>query len=681
MPAIVLNGVHATLCPPYISLRSSHMDIPIWTPQHPELTNMYAFMEFVSKKRNLQFKNYQDLHTFSITHIGDFWEDLCVFFSVPFHQLPRSIIEPYLNRFGAHWFQGATLNVAQALLSHEDMNHIAVVTYNERGDITRWTYAELERVVSQCAAALSDFGVQPGDRVVGVLSNNIYAVIGMLASAAIGAIWSACSPDFGIDAIVGRFSQISPKVLWIEDGYQYLGKTHTHEKTIPYLGVSLETVEKIIVCPTMEMQFPESEGSKLVYWDNLVDKYPPRSMVYDAFPFDHPWYILYSSGTTGKPKCMVHGTGNTLIQHMKELGLHTNITPKDNLLFYTTCSWMMWNWMVSTLALGATITLYDGSPAYPHVSKMFEVIEQTKVTIWGTSAKFLSVLEQVGYEPKKRHNIEHLKTILSTGSPLLPNQYDFVDTHIGSHVQLSSISGGSDIISCFALGNPILPVYKGELQCVGLGMDVAVFDESGQPIENQKGELVCRKPFPSMPLYFWGDKDNQVYMQTYFQRYPMVWWHGDFASITEHHGLIIYGRSDTTLNPQGIRIGSAEIYQPLTHIPEIQDAVVVGVPYEGDVKLILFVVLQPTLELNDELKKLIARTIKQEASPRHVPHAIFQVPDIPRTLNGKVAEKAVQLTVLGQSIPNAEVLLNPESCDAFKGMLERLGWANKAMGC
>jgi acetoacetyl-CoA synthetase len=569
----------------------------------------------------------------------------------------------------ARWFAGAHFNFAEKLLSRND-DHPALVSIDERGSRHVLSYRELKNQVASCAAGLKKAGIVAGDRVGAVMPNVACTIIAMLATTALGATWSSCSPDFGAQAVIDRLGQIEPKLLFVCDGHFYNGKTHdAHEKIAEIISM-MPTVEKIVVCPVITDQPNLTSLKNAVTWDSFIQ--PTELLEFASLPFAHPLYILFSSGTTGKPKCIVHGAGGTLLQHVKELGLHTDIKPEDNLFFYTTCGWMMWNWMVSTLALGATLTLYEGSPTYPDANRLFQLIDQENITVFGTSAKFISAVEKEGVSPKQTLSLNNLRCILSTGSPLLPKNYDFVYQQIKSDVQLSSISGGTDIVSCFALGNPLLPVYRGELQCLGLGMSVEVFDEHGKPVLEERGELVCTKPFPSMPVEFWHDPGNALYHHAYFERFPCVWAHGDFAEITQHGGLIIYGRSDAILNPGGVRIGTAEIYRQVEKIPEVNDSVVISQDWQDDVRVVLFVKLAQDIQLTDELQTKIRQTIRENTSPRHVPAKILQVTDIPRTISGKIVEIAVRQTVHGQPINNLQSLANPEALADFKNRKELL---------
>ncbi len=643
------------------------MNTAVWTPKHPKESRMWQFMRFVGEQYQQDMTNYQQLHAWSVHQPELFWSSLCDFFNIRFDTPATQILSTYHQMMDAQWFNGATFNFAQKLLSQED-DHTALVSIDERGNRLVLSYRELKHQVSLCAAGLKYAGIVTGDRVGAVLPNVHYAIIAMLATVSIGAIWASCSPDFGAQAVVDRLHQISPKLLFVCDGHTYQGKIHLASTNIQYMMSKMPTVTQVVLCPIINDPSNVHTNPHTTIWDDFQK--PATHLEFTSLPFAHPIYILFSSGTTGQPKCIIHGAGGTLLQHIKELGLHTDLSTKDNFFFYTTCGWMMWNWMVSGLALGATLTLYDGSPTYPDMSRLFHLLDQEQITLFGTSAKFLSSVATSGFRPNRSFTMNTLRCILSTGSPLLPKEYDFVYQHLKSDVQLSSISGGTDIISCFALGNPMLPVYRGELQCLGLGLSVDVFNEQGQSVCQTRGELVCTKPFPSMPVGFWNDPNRTLYQQAYFEHFPGVWAHGDFAERTERDGLIIYGRSDATLNPGGVRIGTAEIYRQVEQIPEVVDSVVIGQDWQGDIRIVLFVKLQEGLLLTDALQDLIRKTIRHNASPRHVPAKILQVPDIPHTINGKIVEIAVRQTVHGQTINNFGSIANPEALSDFKNRKE-----------
>ena len=645
------------------------MNTAVWTPKHPEKSQMWQFMRFVEKRYQLQLADYQQLHSWSVTKPAHFWASVCDFFNIHFDTPATEVLNPYTDMLNAHWFKGARFNFAEKLLSRSD-DHPAINSIDERGNRHVLSYSQLKHQVASCAAGLKKAGIVAGDRVGAVMPNVAFTIIAMLATTTIGATWSSCSPDFGAQAVIDRLGQIEPKLLFVCDGHFYNGKTHdAHEKNKQIMS-SMATVEQLVVCPIIT-DYPNVVSlNKAIAWDDFLQS--TEKLEFASLPFAHPLYILFSSGTTGKPKCIVHGAGGTLLQHVKELGLHTDIKPQDNLCFYTTCGWMMWNWMVSTLALGATLTLYEGSPTYPDANRLFQLIDQENITVFGTSAKFISAVEKDGIRPNQTLSLTNLRCILSTGSPLLPKNYDFVYQQIKPDVQLSSISGGTDIVSCFALGNPLLPVYKGELQCLGLGMRVEVFDEHAKPVLKERGELVCANAFPSMPIKFWHDPDKKLYRHAYFERFPGVWAHGDFAEITQHGGLIIYGRSDAILNPGGVRIGTAEIYRQVEKIAEINDSVVISQDWQDDVRVVLFVKLTEGTLLTDALQMKIRQTIRENTSPRHVPAKILQVTDIPRTISGKIVEIAVRQAVHGQSINNLQSLANPEALADFKNREELL---------
>lgn len=647
------------------------MNHAIWTPKNPENTAMMRFLHLIEKKHACTLPDYTALHTWSINHAALFWKEIATFFAINFKTPPQHILKHSQHMIDATWFEGATLNITQNLLNHDD-DHTALICINEQGTREVLSYHELREQVAACAAGLQAQGLKAGDRVAGILPNSKFAIIAMLATASLGAVWSSCSPDFGVAAAVDRLSQITPKLLFIADGYQYHGKSYDLKNKAEAIRAAVSSIKQLIICPTQTyITWPNS-----LSWDALLR--PGHALPTQVFAFNHPWYILFSSGTTGQPKCIVHSTGGTLLQHFKELGLHTNLKADDILFFHTTCGWMMWNWMVSALALGTTLVLYDGSPTYPTSERMFQIMDDEAVTVFGTGARFLAAIEKRGFYPNTYFKFNALQNILSTGSPLLPQQYDFVAHHIKHDLQLSSISGGTDIVSCFALGNPISPVYQGELQCIGLGMRVQIFDEQGLTLENTPGELVCTQAFPSMPINFWNDPDRIKYKRAYFERFPGVWAHGDMAKITPHGGLVIYGRSDTVLNPGGVRIGTAEIYRPLANIPEILESVVIGQTWHDDVRIVLFVKLHTNIILDESLKTKIRQIIRDKASPRHVPAKILAVPDIPRTINEKIVEIAVRQCVNGEAIENIGSLANPDALEYFKNCPELMADATES---
>lgn len=643
------------------------MNPMLWTPINIQQTRMWQFMQWVAQKTQLKLSDYETLYHYSIQHSAEFWQMLSEFFDIQFKEPPTCILNKHTRMIDAMWFQGATLNFAEHLLRCQE-DKPALVSIDELGRRTCVTYSDLHKHVAAFAAGLKRTGVRPHDRVAGIMPNVAATIIAMLATTSLGAIWSSCSPDFGANAIIDRLSQIEPKVVVICDGHTYLGKPHPSSEKIQALITHLPTLKAMVIYSHLPTSASCPHAKNIIHWDDFL--VPNQPLTFVPMPFNHPVYILFSSGTTGQPKCIVHGAGGTLLQHVKELGLHCDLGPKDNLLFYTTCGWMMWNWMVSGLALGATLTLYEGAPNYPSCMRLFEWLEAEHVTVLGISAKYISTLAKDKISPQQYYRLKTLRLILSTGSPLLPEHFDYVAQHIKSSIPLSSISGGTDIVSCFALANPMVPVYSGEIQSIGLGMAVAIFDEQGQSVIEQQGELVCTQAFPSMPVCFWNDPDKKHYHSTYFETFPDIWTHGDYAEITSHHSMIIYGRSDATLKPGGVRIGTAEIYRQIATMPEILDSVAVGQNYAGDVRVILFVKLADNVHLDEALKEKICLNIKQGASPRHVPAVILAVPDIPHTLNGKLVETAVRQIVNGWPIKNKDAIANPEALTYFKDRIE-----------
>jgi len=642
----------------------------LWQPSEIFIhqTQMYQFMRFVQDKYHRQhFSNYNELYTWSTQNIASFWESVWQFCSIRARTPYHTALTRGKTMREAQWFSGAQLNFADNLLPRQD-SKIAIIAYDEKLRRREITYRALYQQVAALADALKKQGVRTHDRIAAYLPNIPETVIAMLAAASIGAVFSSCSPDFGVQGVIDRFEQIQPKILFAADGQYYHGKTYFLMEKIQAITEKVSSIEKVILVPFIEPS-PDISHLKngILFQDFLTDALTPA---FEYLPFNHPLYILYSSGTTGKPKCIVHSAGGTLIQHVKELKLHTNLKEEDCIFYYTTCGWMMWNWAVSSLAAGCTLLLYDGSPAYPHAASLFDIIAKEKVSVFGTSAKYLASLQKDHLNIKKTYDLSALRTILSTGSPLSPDTFDYVYQHIQPSVQLASISGGTDIVSCFALGNPVLPVYRGQLQSRGLGMAVDIYNEAGQPVRGQKGELVCTEPFPSMPIYFWNDPSDKLYQAAYFSKFDGVWAHGDYAEITKQNGLIIYGRSDTVLNPGGVRIGTAEIYRQVEKIEAVVDSVAIGQDWENDIRIILFVKLKSDKILDETLTQSIRKIIRDNASPRHVPAKILQVADIPRTLNGKIAELAVRNVVHHLPIKNLEALANPKSLEAFKDRKE-----------
>ena len=624
-------------------------------------------MQRFLRRQNLNENSYDQLYEWSVERPDQFWGDFAEFSGIRFESSYERVVEDLEQMPGARWFQGSKLNYADNLLKTEHSG-TAIVFYGERGERVELSWDELRAQVASISQALRALGVRPGDRVAGFLPNRPETVIAMLATASVGGVWSSCSPDFGINSVLDRLGQIKPKVFFTTDGYFYNGKAINSLPSVTEIVKQLPTLKGLVVIPYLS-DTPDLRTlpNATLFRELLEDR---ADLQFNYLPFNHPLCILYSSGTTGTPKCIVHAVGGTLIQHQKEQMLHTDIKPGDKVFYFTTCGWMMWNWLISTLASGATLLLFDGSPFYPNPGVLWKIAEREKVIVFGTSAKYLSALQKTGYSPRQHTDLKALKSILSTGSPLAPASYDFVYSSIKDDLQLSSISGGTDIISCFALGNPILPVHRGELQCRGLGMKMEIFDSRGRPVKEKKGELVCTVPFPSMPIGFWNDPDDQKYHAAYFKRFPNTWCHGDYAELTARKSVIIHGRSDTVLNPGGVRIGTAEIYRVVEQFEEVTESIVVGQEWEGDVRVVLFVRLQPGLTLDDALIQRLSQATRKMASPRHVPAKILAVPEIPRTISGKIVELAVQDIIHGRKIRNTDVLANPEALKYFSNRRE-----------
>ncbi|AFM25566.1 acetoacetate--CoA ligase [Desulfomonile tiedjei] len=644
---------------------------PLWKPSQERIdnANITRFIKIVNDKYKLDIKQYSELYQWSVTNRADFWAEVWEFGGVIASKPWEKVLEDSPSMIGAKWFLGARLNFAENLLRFRD-NEIAIIFRGEGLPSTRITYAELYDNVARMAKSLRDAGVKTGDRVAGYVPNMTETIIAMLAATSIGAIWSSCSPDFGIKGVLDRFGQIEPKILFTANGYYYNGKAHDSLERISGILKELPSIEKVVVIPYTEERADISKVPNSVHYRDFISPAQGLEIEFEQLPFDHPLYIMYSSGTTGLPKCMVHGAGGTLMQHLKEHLLHVDLKREDNIYYFTTCGWMMWNWLASALAVGATVLLYDGSPFYPDSGAIFQLAEDEKMTIFGTSARYIAGVEKSGLKPGEKFDLSNLKTMCSTGSPLSEESFQFVYRDVKQDIDLASISGGTDIISCFALGCPILPVYEGELQCRGLGMKVEAYDFRGNSVIGQQGELVCSASFPCMPIYFWNDPDFSKYKKAYFDVYPNVWHHGDFIEITEHGGVKIFGRSDATLNPSGVRIGTAEIYRVVEAIEEISDSIVVGQNWENDVRVILFVKTAANAVLDDNLKNKIKKLIRENTTPRHVPALILPVSDIPCTLNGKKVELAVRNVLEGKPVTNKDALANPEALDQFANIPE-----------
>ncbi|MBF0201821.1 MAG: acetoacetate--CoA ligase [Desulfamplus sp.] len=658
----------------------------LWTPskERIENSNMYRFMQAVNKKYGRDCNDYDSLYKWSIENIEEFWGFMWEFAEIRFSRSYDKVIDHPLKMPGAKWFQGARLNFAENLLRFRK-NSPALVFRGEDSVRITLTYNELYMETAKVASALRSMGIVPGDRIVGFMPNMPESIIAMLAAASVGAVWSSCSPDFGIKGVLDRFGQTEPRVLFTADGYFFKGKPIDSLEKIGGIIKELPSVEKIVVVPYINEDPPvksllkemegrcrgdenrNGPGRSVVLLDRFKDS-RASSIDFEQLPFDHPLYIMYSSGTTGLPKCMVQSSGGVLINQMKELMLHTDLKEEDTIYYFTTCGWMMWNWLTASLSVGSTLVLYDGNPFHPSPDALWQMAQDEKITVFGTSAGYIAALKNAGVKPGRQFDLSPMKALLSTGSPLSEADFEFIYSEVKSDIQLASISGGSDLNGCFALGNPMGPVYAGELQCRGLGMKVFAYDDAGKPVVGEQGELVCTAPFPSMPIYFWDDEDGSRYQGAYFEHYPGVWAHGDFIEVTERGGVIMYGRSDATLNPGGVRIGTAEIYRRLEQMDDIADSVVVGQNWNNDVRVILFVTMPPGKTLTDEIRDKIKKDLQTHASPRHVPAKIIQVPDIPYTLNMKKVELAVKKMIHGQEVKNRDALKNPESLDFFKNL-------------
>ncbi len=643
----------------------------LWEPSKSaiEKTNMYKFMQGVNERFGRSFSKYEELYRWSIDNIPDFWASMWDFAQIKFSRKYDRVVDDLSKMPGAKWFPGARLNFAENLLRYRD-DRTAIVFKGESREPVKLSYAELYDETARLADSLKKLGVAPGDRVAGFMPNMPHSVVGMLASTSIGAAWSSCSPDFGIKGVLDRFGQIKPKVLFTANGYSFKGRNIDSLERVSRILESIPSVEKVVVIPYTEAKPDISGVPNAVLYDNFKSSESGLEIRFEQLPFDHPLYIMYSSGTTGLPKCMVQSAGGILVNHLKELMLHTDLKREDVVFYFTTCGWMMWNWLVSSLGAGATLVLFDGNPFHPGPDALWKMAQDLKITVFGTSAGYLAALQNAGEAPKKNCDLSPLRAVLSTGSPLSKEGFRFVYENIKSDLQLASISGGTDLNGCFALGNPMGPVYAGELQCRGLAMKVEAFDQNGKSVVGKQGELVCTAPFPSMPIWFWDDPDGRKYYSAYFDVYPNVWRHGDYIEINERGGVVIYGRSDATLNPGGVRIGTAEIYRQMEQLPEIEDSIVVGQNWKNDVRVVLFVKLAQGYELDDQLKSKIRNIVRTNASPRHVPAKIIEVPDVPYTLNMKKVELAVKKTIHDQPVDNKDALRNPEALDFYAGIEE-----------
>lgn len=621
------------------------------------------FACLVNEKYGIAGQHYNSLWQWSVDHREEFWQEVWEFCRVIASERGERVLVDGDRMPGAKWFPDARLNFAENLLSRRD-DAPAIVFWNELGRQNQLSFNELYLQTARLASWLRSQGIGPGDRIAALLPNIPEAIIVMLAAASLGATFSSCSPDFGVPGAVDRFKQIAPRMLFVADGYRYAGKLFTTvDKGVEILA-HIPTIETCVLIPYIAPEASPPTDDRWIPWADAVSSRADE-IKFSQLPFDHPLYIVFSSGTTGVPKCIVHGAGGTLLQHLKEHVLHTDLRHGDKLFYFTTTGWMMWNWLASGLASGCTLVLYDGSPVHPSERILWDMAEAEEVTAFGTSARYLAALEKAGARPAETHRLDSLRTVLSTGSPLAPESFDYVYRDIKADICLASISGGTDIVSCFVLGNPALPVFAGEIQVCGLGMKVEVFDSQGQTVVGQKGELVCTAAFPSMPVGFWNDPDGSRYRAAYFERFPGVWRHGDYAELTPRRGMIIYGRSDAVLNPGGVRIGTAEIYRQVEQVSEVIDSIVVGQAWRGDVRIVLFVRLRDGASLDDSLRQRIRQQIRSGASPRHLPAKIVQVTDIPRTRSGKIVELAVADILHGRVVQNSDALANPEALRLF----------------
>lgn len=643
----------------------------LWKPSEENIqqTNMFRFMNTVNARHGQHFKQYTELYQWSIDHIPDFWALLWDFVQIKASVPYTEVVDDPRRMPGAKWFAGASLNFAENLLRYRD-DRTALIFKGEGLPSTRTSYAELYEEVARVAASLKAAGIKPGERVVGFIPNMPQAIIAMLAATSLGAVWSSCSPDFGIKGVLDRFGQIKPKIIFTANGYWFKGKAMDCLERISGILKELPSIEKVVVIPYTETDPDIGNIPNAVHYRDFRFSGPVPEITFTQLPFDHPLYIMYSSGTTGLPKCMVQSAGGILLHQLKEHVLHVDLKRKDVIFYFTTCGWMMWNWLVCGLATGATLVLYDGNPFHPGPGALWEMAQDEKITVFGTSAGYISALQNSGVIPKKLYDLAPLRAVLSTGSPLAVEGFEFIYDAVKNDIQLASISGGSDLNGCFALGNPMDPVYAGELQCRGLAMKVEAFNSDGKPVIGQQGELVCSAPFPSMPIYFWEDPDGKKYHSAYFDVYPNIWRHGDFIEINERGGVTIYGRSDATLNPGGVRIGTAEIYRQVEQLEEIEDSLVIGQDWKNDVRIILFVKIAAGYSLTEALKQKIRQVIRANASPRHVPAKILEVPAIPYTLNMKKVELAVKKVIQNQAVKNKDALSNPQVLDFYANMKE-----------
>ncbi len=646
------------------------MPSPIWSPSPERIaaSRLSEYRAFVEAHGGPEGDDYDVLHAWSIEQPAAFWQSVWDYTGICSSERAETVLKDGDRFPGAQWFPGARLNYAENLLARGEFGP-AIIGYLETGARSELSWLELRQVVARIARALTALGVEPGDRVAGMLPNVPETLVAMLATASIGAVWSSCSPDFGVNGVLDRFGQIDPKVLFVCDGYHYGGKVFDCTAKVEQIAEQLDSLLAVVSIQLLDgIPLPEGVTPWSTFGAEANQDAAGLETGFRQLPFDHPLFIMYSSGTTGAPKCIVHGAGGTLIQHLKEHQLHVGLRPGDRLFYATTCGWMMWNWMASALASGVTLVVYDGSPFHPGPETFFNMVDQEQINVLGVGAKFISSIEKTGLKPSKSHNLSALRTMLSTGSPLAHEGFQYVYRDVKADLCLASISGGTDIISCFVLGNECLPVFEGEIQCMGLGMSVAIWDQNGQPVSGDRGELVCDRPFPSAPIGFWNDPEGERYHSSYFATYPGVWAHGDYAELTAQGGMIIHGRSDAVLNPGGVRIGTAEIYRQVESFDEVVESVCVGQDWGDDTRVILFVILREGEALTEALAHRIRQKIRDETTPRHVPAQILAVTDIPRTRSGKIAEIAVRDVMNGKAPKSTEGLSNPEALDQYRDL-------------
>lgn len=644
----------------------------LWKPTEDRIknSNMYKFFQFINKKYGTDFNEYRPLYKWSIDNIPEFWASFWEYADIIYSKPYDTIIDDVNKMPGTKWFEGARLNFAENLLRIRD-NHTAFIFRGETQKSAKMSYAELYDNVSRLAKSLREIGVAPGDRVAAYMPNMMETAIAMLAATSIGATWASCATDIGSGGVIERFGQIEPKVLFAVDGYFYKARPFNSLTNAAEIAKGIPSIEKVIVSSYIEEKPDISNIPNSVYYEDFLSKESGLEIQFEQLPFDHPVFIMFSSGTTGKPKCLVQGAGGILLNQLKELILQSDLKKEDVHFFITTCSWMMWNWMLTSLATGNTLILYDGNPNYPDPGAMWKLIQDEKVTMFGTSASYINFIRSQGLKPGKDYDLSSLKEIWQTGSPLSPEGFEYVYQEIKKDLWFNSSAGGTDINGCFCTGSPTSPVYAGELQSPGLAMKINVYDENGNPVVDREGELVCEAPAPPMPLYFWNDPDDKKYKEAYFDVYPNIWRHGDYIVInSETGGVTFFGRSDAVLKPSGVRIGTAEIYNQVEKLEEIADSLAIGQNWEGDQRIILFVKCAEGYNLTEDLKGKIKKTLRAKTSPRHVPAKMIETPDIPYTLNMKKVESAVTNIINGKPVLNRGALINPESLDFYENLPE-----------